>query len=81
MYHMEMDYTVFTYALIIFVSEYYVRKYTLISIRQFLLYKVLGSKMNKKEWSFFDSAFARLYQASHVCLEKNNKQRKSAMEP
>ena len=30
MYHMEMDYTVFTYALIIFVSEYYVRKYTLI---------------------------------------------------
>ena len=30
MYHMEMDYTVFTYALIIFVPEYYVRKYTLI---------------------------------------------------
>ena len=51
------------------------------SIRQFLFYKVLGSKMNEKEWSFFDSAFARPYQASHVCLEKNNKQTKLAMEP
>ena len=37
--------------------------------------------MNEKEWSFFDSAFARLYQAFHVCLEKNNKQTKLAMEP
>ena len=26
--------------------------------------------MNEKEWSFFDLAFARPYQASHVCLEK-----------
>ena len=26
--------------------------------------------MNEKEWSFFDLAFARPFQASQVCLEK-----------
>ena len=80
MYHMEMDYTVFTDSLFLHQNTMCASAHSF-SSRQFLFYKGLRSKMNEKEWSFFDSAFVRPYQASHVCLEKNNKQRKSAMEP
>jgi len=71
MYHMEMDFYGI-YALV-FVSECYVP--THFPWSHFYIYEALLSKMNEKEWSFFDSAFARPYQASHVCLEKTiNKQ-------
>ena len=53
MYHMEMDFYSI-YELVVFVSEYYVR--THFPWSNFYIY---DSKMNEKEWKFFDSAFTR----------------------
>ena len=53
MYHMEMDFYSI-YALVVFVSEYYVS--THFPWSNFYIY---DSKMNENEWKFFDSAFTR----------------------
>ena len=48
MYHMEMDYTVFTHSLFLYQNTMCASTHSF-SIRQFLYYKALGSKMNEKE--------------------------------
>ena len=48
MYHMEMDYTVFTDSLFLYQNTLCTSAHSF-SIRQFLFYKALRSKMNEKE--------------------------------
>ena len=48
MYHMEMDYTVFTDSLFLYQKTMCASAHSF-SIRQFLFYKALRSKMNEKE--------------------------------